>query len=471
VTEAANPASRSRFWRVPLSSALLYGSATIPMNMMGTCLALYLYFFYTDSLGLPPLYLSAVMIIGSLWDAVSDQLMGQISDRTTWRSGRRRPYLLLGALPLGLSFYLVLAPPASLGDFELFFYLLICRIVLFTASTVIYVPLYALAPEMAQDYHDRTRLTAVREGLGNLGDLIGMLAPPALLLLIAGNDGPDLASTRAAYAAVGVVGLVAALIFITASFFGSYEDPSFEANGELELGVGLRALRDSPAFRALIFATVLPAIAVQMAAGLFLYIITHVLGVTDQIFVSTAFICYVAAALCSYPMWASLARRRGKAWAFRGAICMMATSYLSIYALGEGTMWRMYPTMALAGAGSAGFWTAVFSQLADITDMDELEVGSRREGLFAGFASLCRKLGYAVGGGAIGIGLWLVGYDENASSQSADTIFGLKLVFSIPTFCFAMLGLWFFRRYPVTEHTHRDVLEALERRRAASTEG
>jgi Na+/melibiose symporter-like transporter len=131
----------------------------------------------------------------------------------------------------------------------------------------------------------------------------------------------------------------------------------------------------------------------------------------------------------------------------------------------------MYPTMALAGAGSAGFWTAVFSQLADITDIDELEVGSRREGLFAGFASLCRKLGYAVGGGAIGIGLWSVGYDENAASQTAETIFGLKLVFSLPTFCFAMLGLWFFRRYPVTEASHSEVLEALQQRRDAATEG
>ena len=91
---------RAHFERVPLSSALLYGSAAIPMNMMGTCLALYLYFFYTDSLGLAPLYLSAVMILGSLWDAVSDQLMGQISDRTQWKAGRRRPYLLLGAIPM-----------------------------------------------------------------------------------------------------------------------------------------------------------------------------------------------------------------------------------------------------------------------------------------------------------------------------------------------------------------------------------
>lgn len=441
------------------------------MNMMGTCLALYLYFFYTDSLGLPPLYLSAVMIIGSLWDAISDQLMGQISDRTTWKSGRRRPYLLLGALPLGLSFFLVLTPPESLADFELFVYLLVCRIVLFTASTMIYVPLYALAPEMAQDYHDRTRLTAFREAMGSLGDLIGMLAPPGLLLLIAGSSGPDLASARSAYAAVGIIGLVASLVFLTAGFFGSYEDPTFEANGEIDLGMGLRALRDFPAFRALILATVLPAVAVQMTAGLFLYVITHVLGVSDQIFVSSVFVCYVGAALCSYPMWATVARHYGKPFAFRAAICMMAASYLSVYTLGEGTLWRMYPTMALAGAGSAGFWTAVFSQLADITDIDELEVGSRREGLFAGFASLCRKLGYAVGGGAIGIGLWSVGYDENAASQTAETIFGLKLVFSLPTFCFAMLGLWFFRRFPVTEASHREVLEALQQRRDAETEG
>ena len=127
--------------------------------------------------------------------------------------------------------------------------------------------------------------------------------------------------------------------------------------------------------------------------------------------------------------------------------------------------WRMYPIMALAGAGSAGFWTAVFSQLADITDFDELELGLRREGLFAGFASLCRKIGYAVGGGAIGIGLWIVGYDEDAVSQSASAIFGLKLIFSVPTFCFAMLGLWFFRHYTVTEASHRDVLTELGQRR------
>ena len=69
----------------------------------------------------------------------------------------------------------------------------------------------------------------------------------------------------------------------------------------------------------------------------------------------------------------------------------------------------MFPTMALSGAGSAGFWTAVFSQLADLTDLDELESGWRREGLFAGFAPLSRKLGYALGGGAIGVGLWMVG--------------------------------------------------------------
>ena len=469
MSEDGPDTSRDKFHRVPLSSALLYGSATIPMNMIGTCLALHLYFFYTDFLGLAPLYLSAVMIIGSLWDAISDQFMGQLSDRTTWKAGRRRPYLLMAAVPLGASFYLVLAPPASLSDFDLFVYLLLCRIVLFTAATMVLVPLYSLAPEMAQSYHERTRLTAYREGLGNLGDLIGMLAPSLLLLWIAGKDGADVESARQAYAAVGVIGLVASLVFTSAAFIGSYEDPEFAPSGEIDLTAGLRALRDDGAFRSLILATVFPAMAVQMTAGLFLYVITHVLGVSDQLFISSAFIFYVAASIGSYPLWTYIARRYGKPSTFRAAICMMACSYLTIYALDEGTAWRMYPTMALAGAGAAGFWTAVFSQLADITDFDELRVGMRREGLYAGFASLCRKIGYAVGGGAIGIGLWMVGYDETAATQSAETIFGLKLVFSLPTFCFAMLGLWFFRGYPVTEVSHQAVArELLQRRQSAA---
>lgn len=449
-----------------MRSALLYGSATVPMNMVGTCLGLHLYFFYTDSLGLEPLYLSAVMIIGSLWDAVSDQLMGQVSDRTRWKAGRRRPYLLMAAVPFGLAFYGVLSPPAALEGFGLFVYLLVLRLLLYTAATMVYVPLYALAPEMAQKYHERTRLTAIREALGSVGDLLGMLTPSLFILALAQGAAADVDTTRLAYGMVGLLGLALSVVFISAAFVGSYEDPEFAGTAEVDLSAGFRALRDNAAFRRLILAMIFPGTAITMSGGLFLYVIKHVLGAEDQGYTTLAFVSYVVASLASFPVWALLARRVGKATTFRAATALLTTAYLGVWALGDGTLWRLFPIMAAAGAGNAGFWTTAFSQLADLADLDELETGFRREGLFAGFASLTRKVGYAFGGGAIGIGLWAVGYDETAATQSETTVTGLKLVFSLPSFALAMLGLWFFRNYPVSEASHREVLDQLDLKRS-----
>lgn len=88
----------------------------------------------------------------------------------------------------------------------------------------------------------------------------------------------------------------------------------------------MRVLRENGAFRSLILATAFPAMAVQMVAGLFLYIITHVLGVDDQVFISSVFASYVLASVVSYPAWAMIARRWGKPFAFRAALFMMALS-------------------------------------------------------------------------------------------------------------------------------------------------
>lgn len=466
---------RAKFEHVPFASALLYGSAGIPLSMTGTTLALYLYIFYTDTVGLDALYISAVMFIGSMWDAVSDQLMGQISDRTRWRWGRRRPYMLLGLPIFCITFYLIVAPPAGLQGAWLFAYLLACRLVLFTGATMIYVPLYSLAPEMAQSYHDRTRLTAWREGFGNLGDWFGMITVPVLALALVPHAAAD-ASAEAAHAArvatayrtyalVGLLGAIISLVCIVAAYWGSYEDPEFEAHETIDWKAGLIAMRDNRAFRLLILATAFPGMAIQMTAGLFLFLIAHVLGVHDDTFKIAAFSCYVFAAIGSYPLWTKLARRYGKAFGYRAAIVMMATAYMGVYILDTGTLWRLFPIMGLAGAGNAGFWTGMFSQLADIADFDDLETGNRREGLFAGFAALVRKIGYAIGGGAIGVGLTLIGYMEGAPVQSAHTIFGLKLIFSIPTCALALVGLYIFREYPITEDAHAEVRRLLDERR------
>lgn len=275
----------------------------------------------------------------------------------------------------------------------------------------------------------------------------------------------DAEAARRGYGLVGTLGLGLSVVFVTAAYFGSYEDPQFARSGSVDMTAGLRELRHNRAFRKLILAMVFPGTAITVAGGLFLYLMKHVLGGTDPAFTSAVFLCYVGAALISHPAWALLARRFGKAFAFRGATAILTLGFLGVWTLGEGTLWRLFPMMAAVGAGNAGFWTTAFSQLADLADLDELRSGSRREGLYAGFASLTRKIGYAFGGGAIGIGLWWIGYDETAATQSPDTITGLKLVFSLPSFALAMAGLWFFRGYPVTEAVHLEVRDELATRR------
>lgn len=460
---------RAKFEHVPLGATLLYSGTALPLSMVGSTLALYLYAFYVKEVGLNPLLISAAFTLGFLWDAVSDQLMGQISDRTSWKWGRRRPYFLLGILPFGLSFYCIFAPPPALAGAALFAYLLFFRLTLFTGSTMIYVPLYALAPEMAQTYHGRTRLSAYREALSNVGDLVGMLAPLVLVALY--KDGVFTAAdpVRGAYATVGLLGLGLTIVFVTGGYLGTYEDPTFSAPPSVDWRAGWHVMRQNVAFRRLILATAFPGMAIQIVAGLFLFIITDVLGVSDDAFTAKAFLLYVGAAIASYPLWVRFDAHFGKAAGFRAAILMLAGAYLGVYALAEGTLWRMYPIMAFAGAGNAGFWTAMFSQLADIADFDELETGARREGLFAGFAALVRKVGYAIGGGAIGPGLWAIGYVRGPDAvQTAATLFGLKVVFSVPTCLFALLGLVIFRNYPITEAAHTDVLQQLAARRAAA---
>jgi len=364
------------FQRVPTRALAAFGASGLAQNIVGR---VHLFIFYTDAVGLAPLWISAALFVATLWDAVFGIAMGHTSDRTRWKWGRRRPYVLLGALPFGLTFEGVLWPPARLGGAVLGGYLAALLPLQFSAANVVHVPVLGLIPEMAQSYHERTRMAAWREALGNVGDLVGLLLPFVLCAALTSGDtnaAADALVSRTAYGITGPVG----------------------------------------------------------------------------------------GALAPYPFWVAIAQSRGKAFAFRCGLAVSSLAFVSVFALQPGALAMLVFVMIFSGAANVRFWTLLYTLNADIAELDELETGERREGIFAGFAALLRKCAFAIAAGFVGIGLDLFGYQPHVG-QTASALLGIKLLFPMPT-TLLVIATWFaFRRFPLTPERCAEIAVRLDARR------
>ncbi len=446
---------------------LAFGASGFAQNVMGTLLGVHLFVFYTDVAGLAPLWVSGGLIVATVWDAVSDLWMGRISDATRSRFGRRRPYILAGALPVGLAFVMLLCPPEGLEGAALGLYFTVALLLLFTAKTVTQVPALSLLPELAGGYEERTRFAAARELFGNVGDLVGLLLPIVILLLLAGPDGADdPVAAREAFRRAAVVGGALAATALLITFAGTRERPLSRSAEPAPLGDVLRALRHDRALGALLGAACLGAIAFAFVQSLVLYVLEHVMGETNPVVHLAAFVTNALAAIASYPLWTRIANRFGKPTAFRAGLSLSSVTFASVFFIGPGTYGLLFAVMAFSGAANVGFWVTLHALNADVTDLDELASGERREGLFAGFAALVRKMAFALAAAGVGVGLTLVGY-EAGSAPSAETVFGLELLFAAPPTALVLCALAVFSRFNLTRERQAEVRALLDQRAAA----
>jgi GPH family glycoside/pentoside/hexuronide:cation symporter len=438
-----------------------FGLSGFAQNVVGTCLGVHLFVFYTDTVGLAPLWVSFGLTIATLWDA--------ISDATRSRAGRRHPYILGGALPVALAFVLLLTPPAGLEGGALGIYFTVALLVLFSATTVTQVPALSLLPELASGYHERTRLAAARELFGNVGDLVGLLLPIALVLAFAGPLGADdPAASLRAFGTTAWIGGGLAMVALLATVAGTREAPVLPNRAPTApLGETLRALRNNRAFVTLLGASFLGALSFAFVQTMVIYVLEHVMNERDPAVHLAAFVVNALAAIASYPFWTWLARRHGKPAAFRAGLALSSVTFASVFFIAPGAYALLFLVMAFSGAANVGFWMTLHALNADVTDTDELAHGERREGLFAGFAALVRKVAFAAASAGVGIGLTIVGY-RAGEAPSPETVEALELLFAVPPTVLMIGALLVFRRFPMTRESHAAVREALDARRASA---
>ncbi|MBI4831028.1 MAG: MFS transporter, partial [Candidatus Lindowbacteria bacterium] len=201
-----------------LKTHLSYGASQFGLNCINTAYGINILFFYTTILKFDSALFGIVMLIGQMWDAISDPLMGHISDNTRWKSGRRRPYFLLGSIPTGIMFFLIFSPPFMKSSSLIFIYLTVTTLIFYTGRTVFETPYLALAPELTLDYNERTKLSGFKQLLGTLGDAQGAILPLVLFTVLHEQR-------RTAHFVYGLVGCAIMIALSALTHWGTFEKP------------------------------------------------------------------------------------------------------------------------------------------------------------------------------------------------------------------------------------------------------
>ncbi len=457
----ATPADLVVHERLPLRTRLAFGAGDLGPAIATIIAGFFQLFFLTTVAGLPPALAGAILLVVKIWDAVNDPIIGWLTDRTSTRWGRRRPWLLFGAAPFGLLFFLqwVIPPFDVTGKFV---YYLIIALLFDTAFTIVNVPYTALTPELTRDYDERTVLNSFRFAFSIGGSLLGGILHQSIVSLYP-------ADPRTGYLVAGaVVGTLIALPFLWC-FLGTREryEPDPEAK-ELSLGEQIGYVFRNRPYLFVVGIYMFSWLAVQVTSAVLTFYITFWLRRPDLI--TTFLLAVQGSALAFLFVWSAVSRRIGKKAVYLvGSVIWIAVQAFLFFLQPEQITLAIILAV-IAGAGVATAYLVPWSMMPDVIELDELETGQRREGMFYGFMVLLQKLGLAVGLFLVGLGLQVAGFNENlpADLQPDSARLAIRLMIGpVPTLILicGMLLTWF---YPITREKHEAVLAQLAARRSGA---
>jgi len=441
----------------------IYGSGDLGFSLTNTILSVYFALFLTDVVGVEP-YIAAIAIFaGSTWDYVNDPIIGYISDRTRSRWGRRRPFLLFGALPFAATFLLLWWRPPFENPVSLGIYYSLVFALFDTAATFVYMPYFALTPELSSDYDERTALTSTRMFFSILGSLIAFTLP----LWVVGGFHPEHAGRVLVMGAI--FGCISALpLFLV--FLNTRERPEFMNRGQT-LGVK-ESIKATWQNRPFVFGLVLflfNGVTMSIVQVILLYYVKYVVRREGQSDIIMATIFVVA--MTALPLWVWISRRWNKRWAYISGISFLAVVLLILSTLTPETDFVFILVLCvLAGIGVSAMHVMPWAILPDAIEYGEWKTGERQEGMFYSLITLAQKVASSIAVPAALLVLQASGYVSNSATQPASAIAGIRLVAGlIPAFTISM-GILFTLLYPLGRENFKEITGELEARRRASAE-
>jgi GPH family glycoside/pentoside/hexuronide:cation symporter len=440
--------------RLRLGQKITYGLPAFALAVVGIPVYVHIPKFYTDVVGVSIAWVGAVLMLARVFDALSDPLMGIITDRTRTRLGRRRPFILWGSVCLAAAMFLLFVPPQMAAAPALAWFA-VGIAALFLFWTVVTVPYEALGPALTRDYTERTSLFAWRDGMLIAGTLLAA-ASPALIDALQGPAAGDQGQRQKFL----WIALIYAPMLIGTCWWCVFrirepEDAAGPATPASWRDLG--AVRRNRPFLILLVSYTIGAVGSNLPATLILYYVEYVLE-SDR--ADLFLFMYFAAGIVMLPLWIRWSRRFGKKKAWLASMAINTAAFSAVYLLEAGDEWRYAVLVVISGMGFGATLALPSAIQADVIDYDEFLTGRRQEGWYIGIWSVVKKLTAAVG---VGAGLTILGAAGYAAGQPQppEVIQTLKVLYAlVPSVCNAV-AFGVALAFPISPAAHQRILDGI----------
>ena len=442
---------------MPWTLQVSYAMADVGINAVETVLRIYLLIYYTDRIGLRADLAGLALAIGLLWDAITDPVMGAVSDRSAHSKYGRRIYVLIGGVLLAGATILLFHPPELDGQWQRFGWLLGASCFLNTALTIINVPHMAMAGEMTVDPHERSVLFGWRFVCMNIGAVLAAVIP---VLLLAGPSDRTVNAMGTSSILIGIVVCVSAIWTWWATRRTHFH---VERSRQRSILTEFKEAFSNVTFRPLVLIYIIASIGIGVNATVALYYYNYYLGLSDQQIQIMVIVLLVVFTI-SIAFWVRYSQHHGKNRPIILGASLLGIATSILYLLLPPGNFVLPLALGAIGLGSLiGCIVLIDSLLTDVIDHDSIKTGVRRSGVFFGVWRFASKLARAAATGGTGVVLDMIGFIPN-QAQSDQVQDALSLLFGPGVGVCFMTAALLLTRYKFTSNKQRQVQRILARR-------
>ena len=462
--------------KLDFKTKLAYGAGDLGPAITANIAVFFLLIFFTNVAGIPAGLAGSILLIGKIWDAVNDPFVGVLTDKTKSRRwGRRLPWIFYGAIPFGIFFFLQWILPRFSGEptvqmWGLFWYYVGIGVLSQVFYTVVNLPYTALTPELTQDYNERTSLNSFRFTFSIGGSILSLILAKVIF--------ENIADRQQQYLVLAAVCTVVSVLSLYWCVFGIRDRVMFferrrtetEQPASLPIGEQLKIVFSNRAFLFVIGIYLCSWLAVQLTASVIPYFVVNWMRLKESD-VPTVLIGVQGTALLMLFVWSVLSKRFGKKAVYFMGMSVWIIAQAGLFSLQPNQIGLMYLLAVMAGFGISTAYLIPWSMMPDVIELDELQTGQRREGIFYGFMVLLQKFGLAFGLFLVGMALETSGFKEAVPGQSMlpvqpdSALQAIRFAVGPLPMIFLICGLVLAYFYPITREVHAEILLKLKERK------